>query len=517
MQIITRQGSEVLGVEHLGSAHTDADLELLLAVADERLAPGQEAFDLGALDRVPARVDDVADWTSKPERALVDLAAAAAGRGGRPRSTAGGSRVVATSALLLWQTLAGVYARLGFDAVGDATFRSLVLARIVEPVSKADTIRVLTSLGVKAPGLNTIYRCLRRVQERDYRDQIAKACLAYSARTTGFSALCLYDVTTLHFENEEEDELRRIGMSKEHRVDPQVQIGLLVDPAGFPLEVHLFEGNKAETKTLVPVLRAFQERHGVTDMVVVADAGMLSAANLNTLEEAGFSFIVGSRLVKAPYDLAEHFERKGDYFTDGQILESKRVMGTGKNARERRVVYQWSFKRQKRDDKAINAQIARAEKIASGDAPLKRTRFLKVTGATKALDEATIARARQLAGLKGYLTNLSIEQLGGAEVIKTYHDLWQVEASFRMAKSDLKARPVFHHKRESIEAHVTVVFAALAVARYLTAATGKSIKKTVHELREVRSALVETNGTTTTIEPKITPETQQLLDAIARH
>lgn len=137
--------------------------------------------------------------------------------------------------------------------------------------------------------------------------------------------MVLYDVTTLHFENEDEDALRKVGMSKEHRVDPQVQVGLLVDPGGFPLEVHLFEGNKAETTTLIPVLEAFQARHGVTDMVVVADAGMLSAANLNALEDAGFSFIVGSRLTKAPYDLAEHFERRGDYFENGQILESSRL------------------------------------------------------------------------------------------------------------------------------------------------------------------------------------------------
>src|SRR5665648_885991 len=134
--------------------------------------------------------------------------------------------------------------------------------------------------------------------------------------------------------------------------------------------------NRAETTTLIPVLTQFQARHGITDMVVVADAGMLSAANLNALEDAGFSFIVGSRLTKAPYDLAAHFERKGTFFTDGQILESVRVMGTGKAARSRRIVYQWSFKRNKRDDRTINLMIAKAEKIASGAAPLKKARFL---------------------------------------------------------------------------------------------------------------------------------------------
>src|SRR5665647_3278248 len=133
-------------------------------------------------------------------------------------------------------------------------------------------------------------------------------------------------------------------MSKEHRVDQQSDLDLRVDPGGFPLEMHVFEGNKAETTTLIPVLSAFAQRHGVTDLVVVADAGMLSAGNLNALEDAGFGFIVGSRITKAPYDLADHFERHGNYFTDAQVLESTRDMGTGSSKRARRVVYQWKFK-----------------------------------------------------------------------------------------------------------------------------------------------------------------------------
>ena len=82
----------------------------------------------------------------------------------------------------------------------------------------------------------------------------------------------MYYVKTLHFEAKDEDKRLLVGMSKERRVDPQIQVGLLVDPAGFPLELHMFEGNKAETTTIIPVLEAFQERHGITDLVVVADA-----------------------------------------------------------------------------------------------------------------------------------------------------------------------------------------------------------------------------------------------------
>jgi len=511
VQVVTRRGRQVEQVEHVGSAHTDAELALLLAAARERMAPGQDVLDLGALPVVPARMDDVADWTAEPELPL-QLATPAVG--GRPAGVGAGGRVVGTSADLLWRVLTSAYTRLGFDVLGDDGFRAMVLARIVEPTSKADVVRVLAEIGAPAVALRTLFRSLARCQEKDYRGQLATAAWAHSVRTTGTAALILYDVTTLHFENGDEDDLRRVGMSKEHRVDPQVQVGLLVDPGGFPLEVHLFEGNKAETTTLIPVLTAFGKRHDVTDLVVVADAGMLSAGNLNALEDAGFSFIVGSRITKAPYDLADHFSRHGDYFTDGQVLESVRVMGTGKSARSRRVVYQWKFAREQHDNKAINAMVTKAEKVADGSRPLRRDRFVKVTGATKGVDWALVVRARQLAGLKGYVTNLPATTMDGAAVIAAYHDLWRVEQSFRMTKSDLRARPVFHHQREAIEAHLTVVFAALAVARHLQDATGTSIKKIVQTLRTARSATIDINGQRLTLDPDLTDATRAILNRL---
>jgi transposase len=501
VQVVTRRGRQVERVEHVGSAHTDAELALLLAAAHERLSPGQGVLDLGDLPVVPARMDEIADWTGEPELPLQPATPAA---GGRPAAVAAGGRVAGTSADLLWAVLTSAYARLGFDDPGDDGFRAMVLARIVEPTSKAEAVRVLDEIGAPAVSLRTLFRSPARSQARDYRGQLATAAQAHSVRASGTAVLVRYDVTTLHFERGDEDELRKAGMSKEHRAGPQVQAGLLADPGGFPLEVHLFEGSKAETTTLIPVLSAFAQRHGVPDMVVVADAGMLPAANLNALEDAGLGFIVGSRITRAPYDLAGHFQRHGSYFTDGQVLESARQMGTGNAARVRRVACQWKFKREQHDNKAINAMIERAEKIADGRAPLKKTRFLKVTDATTEPGQVTTGRARQLAGLKGYVTNLPASRMDGAAVIAAYHDLRRVEQSFRMTKGDLRARPVSPHQREAIEAHLTVVFAALAVARHLQDATGTSIKKTVQALRTARSATTEINGQRLTLDPDLT-------------
>jgi len=184
VQVVTRRGRQVERVEHVGSAHTDAELALLLAAARERLSPGQDVLDLGDLPVVPARMDDVADWTAQP---TLPLEPATPMPGGRPPAVAAGGRVVGTSAEVLWKVLTSAYARLGFDVLGDDGFRAMVLARIVEPTAKAEVVRVLEEIGAPAVGLRTLFRSLARCQARDYRGQLATAAWAHSVRASGKS------------------------------------------------------------------------------------------------------------------------------------------------------------------------------------------------------------------------------------------------------------------------------------------------------------------------------------------
>lgn len=478
----TRRGVQTI-LEHIGSVHDAAQLAALMQIAKSKIDAGQQSFDLDAL--TPTAPTGVAPI------------------------------VMGSRSRVLWDTLEGAYRRLGFaTAVDDTVFMRLVLARVVEPTSKADTIRVLGELGVPAPGLRTIWRTLARCVEGDWRGKLSTAAYAHATRH-GHLRLVLYDVTTLYFEAEDEDDLRKVGMSKERRVDPQVVVGMLVTPDGFPLEVHEFTGNTTETLTLLPVLRAFQDRHQVDDVVVVADAGMLSANNLNAIEDAGFSFIVGSRISKAPYDLGEHFDRHGGILNDGETLESKRIMGVGSNARERRVVYHYSAKRDRRDNHTLDKQVEKAQKIADGNRPLRKDRFVKLTGSRPSVDQVLVDRARQLAGLKGYVTNIPAIRLTGNQVVAAYHDLFQVERSFRMAKTDLRARPMFHHEADSIHAHLTIVFAALAISRHLQDATGVSIRKLVRTLRPLRDVTIRIGGNEIIATTPPRHDAQTILDAIA--
>ncbi len=280
-----------------------------------------------------------------------------------------------------------------------------MIARAVEPTSLLDTARVLTDLGRTPASYATMKRTLTRAvatsdtgsaagevagsvgSAGSYRDRIAALCFSH-ALTSGDISLVLYDTTTLYFEAENEDDLRKVGYSKERRVDPQIVVGLLVDRQGFPLEVGCFEGNRAETTTIVPVVKAFADRHQVAKMVVVADAGMLSAKNLAELDQANLRFIVGSKVTKAPMDLASHFRWHGDAFTDGQVIDSltpriapragarsendpalraEPVWDSSQHPDSWRAVWSYSARRAARDGRTLTAQENRARAVVAGE------------------------------------------------------------------------------------------------------------------------------------------------------
>lgn len=530
VQIAESVGGRRRIVRHVGSAHDEAALGVLVEQARQLLVDDRQGvLDLGISPSV-ARAELLGPADAGLFPAPVER---------RDRARVGAPVVRRTSSQLLYEALAGAYSQLGFDVVGDEVFRDLVIARIVEPTSLLDVDRVLAGMGRVSASLSTRKRTLARAQQGNYRDMIAAASFRH-ALACGDVALLLYDVTTLYFEAEHEDDLRKVGYSKERRVDPQIVVGLLVDRCGFPLEVSCWEGNKAETATILPTITAFQQRHGVADFVIVADAGMLSTDNLTKLDAAGMRFIVGSRQAKAPIDLASHFRWHGDAFTDGQIVDTLTPKHGGKagendvNRRDEpvwvptaypkswRAVWAYSAKRAARDNKTLTAQENRAKAVVAGEKTARAPRFVTIHKGDPVLDQDALDRARRLIGLKGYVSNIPASVMPAAQVIASYHDLWHVEASFRMSKTDLRARPFFARTRDAIEAHLTIVVTALAVSRDVQRRTGLSIRRVIRTLQPLRSATVQLNGLTTTLQPELTPEIQAILDnlhqpATSRH
>ena len=353
VQIAVKEDGVRRIVEHLGSAHDETEVAALLEVGRQRIAAwqGQGLLDLESLEPAPGRTGLV------------------------------GATVVSKRSGLLWDVLHGVYTRLGLgDATGgDRAFEQMVLAHLIEPTSKAQVPHVLDDLDLETVSVRTLFRPLGHCVERGYRESLSGALFDHVTASGGL-ALCLYDVTTLYFEAEREDDLRRVGYSKERRVDPQVIVGLLVDRAGFPLQVGCWEGNKAETTTIIPVVEAFQAAHGIEDLIIVADAGMLSAANLTTLDDARLRFIVGARTTRAPGDLEAHFHWEGDAFTDGQVIDTITPKRGSRSERDKavraepvwdphthpgswRAIWAYSKKRAARDNQTLTAQANRARAI----------------------------------------------------------------------------------------------------------------------------------------------------------
>lgn len=282
---------------------------------------------------------------------------------------------------------------------------------------------------------------------------------------------------------------------------------------------------------MIPIIKGFQARHNLEHFVIVADAGMLSAQNLTALDEAGLHFIVGSRVTKAPVDLEAHFRWHGDFVTDGQVVDiitpkprTKSVNNIYKRTEpvwdpedfptSWRAVWTYSQKRAARDNKTLTAQENRARAVIEGESVPRTPRFVKKSGTGHVLDEKALARARRLVGIKGYVSKIPATIMGADEVISSYHDLWQVEQSFRMSKTDLRARPIFARTRDAIEAHLTIVFTALALSRTVQNRTGLSLRRFLRTVAPLRSATIEINGATATLPPQVTTDQQAILSAL---
>jgi hypothetical protein len=485
----SRRGSR--DIEHLGSAHDEVELELLKAAARQRLAAGQGELDLGLEVTEPGR----------------------RGAGGGPLP------ITSTRMGHLLDSLERAYRELGFaSAAGaDEVFLQLVLARIIEPVSKLDSVRVLEEAGVAAASYRTVTRRLRAYAKQAWRQKLSAACAAHAR--LGPASLVLYDVSTLYFETDAGDGFRESGFSKERRLEPQITIGLLADQSGFPLMVSAFEGNKAETKTMLPVIRAFMAAHGLPDVTIVADAGMISEANQKQIEAAGLSFILGMKIPQVPYVIAQWWrEHPGEQIPDGHVFTQPWPAGPKDKRRDQVIYYQYRHDRARRTLRGISEQVAKAEQAVAGNAPVKRNRFIALDGATTSVNRELEAKARALAGIKGYITNLAASPDGTpvtAEFVTgSYHQLYEIERSFRMAKSDLQARPIYHRKRDSIEAHLTIVFAALAVSRWIEHQTGWSIRKFVKTARRYRTVQIQAGPHTITAADPLPDDLRQALEAI---
>ena len=361
--------------------------------------------------------------------------------------------------------LGAIFDAIGFNAIPDKLFKEIVLARLVYPTSKLKTTEYVLQHCGREIGVDRIYRFLDRLNSL-YEEQVETIAYNYSRRTLGELLVVFYDMTTLYFEAEDEDDLRRIGFSKDGKFQhPQIMIGLLVGRDGYPVSYDIFEGNTWEGTTLLPVMKRAQQRFELAKPIVVADSGLLSKENITLLINEGYEFIIGARIKNESSTLQERILQAAAPLKDQESILIEKPDGT-------RLIIDYSEKRARKDARNRDKGIARlTAQLRTGrltkNSLNKRgyNKFLTIEGdVLVALDQKKIDRDKSWDGLKGYLTNSSRPT---NEIIASYRQLWKIERAFRISKTDLRIRPIYHRKKERIEAHVCIAFVAYTIYKEL--------------------------------------------------
>lgn len=357
-----------------------------------------------------------------------------------------------------------VFDNVGFNRIEDEVFRKLVKARLSYPASKAATVEYLKNHFDDDVSLSKIYRYLDRLSDSQH--QIVQDISVEHTRQIlgGHIGVLFYDVTTLYFEADYEDELRKTGFSKEGRhKNPQIILGLLVSIDGYPLAYCIHEGNKYEGHTMLPVVTKFVRKYNLEDFIVVADSGLMNNDNIAELEGNGYKYIIGAKIKNESKKIKEWILEQPK--VDRRMVEYDKGNG-------QRLLVGYTEDRARKDAYNRDKGIRRLEKAykrgtLTKDNINKRgyNKFLTMQGDVKvSINYEKLEEDARWDGLKGYVTNTIIPS---EAVYAAYHNLWNVERAFRISKSKIEIRPMFHFTRRRIEAHVCICFVALKVYKEL--------------------------------------------------
>lgn len=358
-----------------------------------------------------------------------------------------------------------LFDRIGFNAIQHDLFRHLVIARLAYPVSKLKTVDYLYRYQGVRTNESTLYRALDTLHTQ-HKETVENISYEYTKKTLGTISVVFYDMTTLYFETEDEDDLRKIGFSKDGKFQcPQIMVGLLVGEGGYPIGYDIFEGNTFEGHTLIPTLEKIQKKYGFDKPIVVADAGLLSKDNIKKLQENDYRFILGARIKNETEAVKKDILLTRKEMKTGDVRALQKENGTTlvvslSDARARKDAYNREKGLKKLRLKVKNGVLTKQSVTNRG-----YNKFLVLLNDVNVtLDEEKIKADVEWDGLKGYITNSA---LAPSTVIEHYGHLWQIEKAFRISKTDLRIRPIYHHKKKRIEAHLCIAFVAYSVWKEL--------------------------------------------------
>ena len=414
-----------------------------------------------------------------------------------------------------------IFDHVGFKEVGEDLFRHLVISRLAFPLSKLKTIEYLYRYQGVTLDIDAVYRFLDKLNNR-LKDKVEQIGFAHTLSVLeGKISVVFYDLTTLYFEASDEDDLRKTGFSKDGRhQNPQIFIGLLVGLGGYAVGYDIFEGNTYEGHTLIPFLEKISRKFNLDKPVVIADAGLLSNENIKALKANGYEYILGARLKNESERIKTGILQTT--FTDGSTISIIKADGT-------RLIVNYSSVRATKDEYNRRRGLNRLEKkIKTGRLTKSNinnrgyNKYLRLTGEISIeIDYDKYNYDKVWDGLKGYITN---GKLSNQEVMQNYKNLWFVEKAFRMSKTDLRIRPIYHRLRDRIEAHICIAFTAYCVYKELERALYQaksklSLKKAAeltHNMYQITYTLPASKHTQTHL-LKMDEEQQELFDIIQKN
>jgi transposase len=475
VQIVRYVNRRRVLVKHIGSAHSQHEIETLLTTAQ--------------------------DWIKDYTHQLSVFT---------PSSQEGIIRQLANFEYLgfyysfLYEVLDRLQERIGYRQFKASILNDLVTIRVIEPASKLRSIELIeTYFGIKHRRQSFYEAAPRWLQ---LKNQVEETTVAFATKEFSFDySLVFYDVTTLYFETFEADELRKHGFSKDSKSQqPQILVALMVTKEGFPIAYEVFPGNTFEGHTMIPVIKSFIKNQAVKTLTVVADAAMISANNIEELKGAEVNYIVGARLGNLSMEMLDQINQ--------QLIrsdESSIRIATDKGF----LICSFSQKRFYKDKYEMEKHIQKAKFLIKQPSKGKKAKFIRTGPQKLELNEDLISKTNKLLGVKGYYTNLPESVITNSQAIQRYHDLYKIEQAFRVSKNDLKTRPVFHFKEGPIKLHMLICFMALAVSKLLELKTGTSLRSFLTQAKKITDArlLNTTTKTESRIRTKTSPTMAQIL------
>jgi transposase len=392
-----------------------------------------------------------------------------------------------------------IYDHIGFNEVGEYLFKHLVISRLAFPLSKLKTIDYLYRFQGISLDIDAVYRFLDKLNNT-HKQKVEQIAFDHTKKLLGNNiSVVFYDMTTIYFEASDEDDLRKAGFSKDGKhQNPQIYLGLLVGLGGYAIGYDIFEGNIYEGHTLIPFLENISAKFNLEKPIVVADAGLLSKENIKALEEKSYQYIIGARLKNEPDDIKQKITVR--QLADGEFFKISKAKS--------RLIVAYSSKRASKDEHNRKRGLQRLEKQINAGKLTKSNinnkgynKYLKMKGEVIIeIDYGKFNADKCWDGLKGYITNA---EMGSKEIIGNYKNLWHIERAFRMSKTDLRIRPIYHRLRHRIEAHICISFTAYCIYKELERVLRKeksklSVKKAAeltHNMYEITYTLPESRHT----------------------